>query len=68
MGKKVGPNFEDENRIREWAGKGKKPAEISDLLGIEEKAIKDYLDFILPKKAEVKKEKKDGVQVGQAQS
>lgn len=43
MGKKVGPNFEDENRIVEWAKEGKSVAFISDAVLVEEAAVKRTL-------------------------
>ena len=49
MGKKVSGNFEDKNRIREWADVGKSPAEISDLLGIEASYIEAFLGVDKPK-------------------
>jgi hypothetical protein len=43
MGRKVGPNFEDENRIREWREKGKSAQQISDLLLIELQGVEIFL-------------------------
>ena len=43
MGKKVSGNFEDKNRIREWAAVGKDAHQISDLIGVEADYIEKFL-------------------------
>ena len=59
MGKKVGTNFEDRNRIAEWAARGKSAAEISDLLGIVEEAVQHSMPEKPKPKAKPKAEPED---------
>ena len=62
MGKKISANFEDKNRIREWAAAGKSPEEISGLVQIETDYIEKLLAAEKPKrkkKAEVTEEVND---------
>lgn len=46
MPKKISPNFEDANRIKEWMEKGKSAGQISDLLLIDEKAVALYMSQV----------------------
>ncbi len=56
--KKVGPNFQDMNRIREWHEAGATPAEISNYVRVKEEAVVIYLDSLNePKKAKGAKAK-----------
>ena len=56
MGKKVGPNFEDENRIREFLEHTDYTlSQISDAIQVEESAIKIYVDSL----ASVEPDKED---------
>jgi hypothetical protein len=40
---KPGANFEDRNRIREWAEQGKDPEFISQALNIEVKVVRAFM-------------------------
>ena len=55
MGKKVGCNFEDRNRIAEWVAAGKTAAEISELVGVEQAAVEHHMPKVEPPKPKPKK-------------
>ena len=48
MGLKVGPNYEDRNRIKEWAATGANAQVIGQKLQIEVKGVQIFLDSLAP--------------------
>ena len=59
MANKVSANFEDKNRIREWAAVGKTPAEIENLVKVDAGYIEKFLAVEAPEPVEVSKEEND---------
>jgi len=56
MANKISANFEDKNRIREWAAVGKTPAEIESLVKIDAGYIEKFLASQKPKRKPKKTE------------
>ena len=47
MVKRIGPNFEDENRIKEWIAAGvTDPAEIGQKLNIEAEGVRIFMESL----------------------
>lgn len=47
MVKRIGPNFEDENRIKEWLAVGvTDPVEIGSKLNIEAEGVRIFIDSL----------------------